>query len=283
MTDERLLTDFRSSADPAAFERIVTQYGPMVLRVCRDVLGDPHGADDAFQATFLVLAHRADRIRDPSRLGRWLYGVARRVAVRARVRERRRTLRTSAEVPVEVLPMRSAPHDPADLETRPILHEEIDRLPSRLRSAIVLCYMEGLTQEAAASALGCPLGTLKGRLSKGREVLRARLRRRGVAVSSLFLLFLLTEDAPAVPIELAESTSKRMAQSRTVPRWRDAVPKALTWPVGLLTLATVVLMASGAAASAWVHWGQPPARRSASLTPLQLPFSFMTEPAKSCH
>jgi len=283
MTDERLLTDFRSKTDPAAFERIVAQYGPMVLRVCRDVLGDPHSADDAFQGTFLVLAHRADRIRDPSRLGRWLYGVARRVAVRARVRERRRTLRTSAEVPVEVLPMRSASHDPADLETRPILHEEIDRLPSRLRSAIVLCYMEGLTQEAAASALGCPLGTLKGRLSKGRDVLRARLRRRGVAVTSLFLLFLLTEDAPAVSIELAESTMKRMAQSRVVPRWRDTVPKALSWPVAVLTLATVILMASGAAASAWVHWRQPPAAKTVRVGPPTLPIPLEPEPPKSCH
>ena len=108
MSDEQLLTEFRSRANPRAFERIVALHGPMVLRVCRDVLGDPHAAEDAFQATFLVLARRSDRIRDPSRLGRWLYGVARRVSVRARVQERRRTSRTTAEVPVEVLPMRSA-------------------------------------------------------------------------------------------------------------------------------------------------------------------------------
>ncbi len=282
MSDEQLLTEFRSRANPRAFERIVALHGPMVLRVCRDVLGDPHAAEDAFQATFLVLARRSDRIRDPSRLGRWLYGVARRVSVRARVQERRRTSRTTAEVPVEVLPMRSAADDPAELEARPILHEEIDRLPSRLRSAIVLCYMEGLTHEAAAKAIGCPLGTLKGRLSKGREVLRSRLRRRGVAVGGLLLMFLLTEEAPAVPVALAESTARRMAAPPDLISWRGVFPLGLSWPVGLLALGVVVLLASGAAASAWVHWRPSPVHRVDKVES-QESAAVLPGPAPSCH
>jgi RNA polymerase sigma factor (sigma-70 family) len=206
MNDERLLADFVSHRDGSAFDGLVRRHGPMVLRVCRDLLGDRELAEDAFQATFLVLARRASSIRDRGSIGRWLYEVACRISRR----ERRRLARLrSQERQVPEMEAAAPPDfDPADREWKPILHEEIGRLPSKLRDAIVLCYFEGLTVEAASRRIGCPVGTLKSRLGKGRELLRSRLTRRGLAASILLLLmFSLTEEASAtVPDSLLDST-----------------------------------------------------------------------------
>jgi RNA polymerase sigma factor (sigma-70 family) len=196
MVDEQLLEQFVSDRDGSAFESLVRGHGPMVLRVCRDVLGDHEHAEDAFQATFLVLVRRAGSIREPNSLGRWLYEVALRIAKRERKRlaKLKAMERQAPEMDAAALP----DFDPADRERMPILHEEIGRLPARLREALVLCYLEGLTVEAAASRIGCPVGTLKSRLGKGRELLRSRLTRRGVAASVLLLLlFSLTEETSA--------------------------------------------------------------------------------------
>lgn len=208
MVDEQLLAKFVSNRDELAFEALVRGHGPMVLRVCRDVLGDREHAEDAFQATFLVLVRRAGSIRDPRSLGRWLYEVALRISKRERKRLAKLTVleRQAPEMDAALLPE----FDPADRERMPILHEEIGRLPARLREALVLCYFDGLTVEAAASQIGCPVGTLKSRLGKGRELLRSRLTRRGVAASVLLLLlFSLTEETSAeVPEFLIGSTLK---------------------------------------------------------------------------
>ena len=153
----------------------------MVLRVCRNALPDPNDAQDAFQATFLVLVRRHGSLRGLDSLGGWLYGVACRVAARARVDAARRRAveaRAAARV-VEAV-------DPADAddldrdEFGPIVHEEVRRLPERYRAAVVLCYWEGQTQEQAAAQLGCPLGTVRSRLARARDLLRRRLTRRGV-------------------------------------------------------------------------------------------------------
>src|SRR3954468_23730788 len=169
--DAQLLDRFvsrRDEAAEAAFEELVIRHGPMVLRVCRSVLHDPHDAEDAFQAVFLVLANRAGSIRRRGSLASWLFGVARRVAERGRrTAARRRSLdhRVAERSTESYLPAEDDPD-------RQILHEEIDALPERLRAPIVLCYMEGLTYEAAADRLRLSAVTLRGRLAQAREQLR---------------------------------------------------------------------------------------------------------------
>jgi RNA polymerase sigma factor (sigma-70 family) len=206
MTDQQLLTNFVSDRDEAAFEAVVLRYGPMVLRVCRDVLEHPADAEDAFQATFLVLFRQAGSIRDRASLGRWLCEVAWRISRRERRRVAR--LRSQERQALEMNGEARSDYDPADREIKPVLQDEIRRLPSKLRDPILLCYFEGLTVEAAARQLRVPVGTLKSRLVKGREQLRSRLTRRGLAASAMLLLmFSLTEEVPAaVPSRLVEST-----------------------------------------------------------------------------
>ena len=180
VSDDRLLTRFLADRDETSFEALVIRHGPRVLGVCRQVLGDTQDAEDAFQATFLVLLRRADAIRKRDSLGHWLHGVAHRIAVRARARGARRRTR-ELEVVVEEL---SAVHPGDQLEgadLRPLIREEVDRLPEKYRDPVVLCYLEGLTNEEAARRLRCPPGTLKGRLTRAREILRDRLDRRGLA------------------------------------------------------------------------------------------------------
>src|SRR4051794_4896866 len=162
----------------AAFEALGARHGPMILGVCRRALDDPRDVDDAFQATFLVLVRKAGSVRVDDSLGRWLYGVSRRVAGRARTIAARRS---RAEVPLERI--EAAPTDPDRFELASMLDEELARLPEAFRSAIVLCDLEGLTHEEAARDLLCPVGTIKSRLARGRKKLRERLERRGLAPS----------------------------------------------------------------------------------------------------
>jgi RNA polymerase sigma factor (sigma-70 family) len=152
----------------------------MVLGVCRRLLGDPHDADDAFQATFLLLVRKARQLRDADLLGPWLYGVATRVASKARAREarRRRGLRAlSFEVACDVSTNSEL------LDVRPILDAELGKLSAKHRDILVMCLLEGLTAEEASHQLSCPLGTVKSRLARGREALRGRLTARGLAPS----------------------------------------------------------------------------------------------------
>jgi RNA polymerase sigma factor (sigma-70 family) len=154
----------------------------MVLRVCRNVLKDWNDAEDAFQATFIVLARRCGSIRQRDSVESWLFGVACRVSARARVEAARRRAverRWAAETDAA---LGTPEPDEADLpELGPIVQEEVRRLPEKYRAAVVLCYWEGLTQEQAAVQLGCPLGTVRSRLARARDLLRRRLSRRGVA------------------------------------------------------------------------------------------------------
>jgi RNA polymerase sigma factor (sigma-70 family) len=164
-----------------AFEALVARHGPMVQGVCRRVLDDPNDADDAFQATFLVLFRRAGSVRIGGSLGPWLYGVARRIALRARADRGRRGPREDRG---GERPDTGPAADACRAELQSILDEEVGRLPERYRAPVVLCLLEGLTYDEAARRLGCPIGTLGVRLSRGRELLRARLTRRGVAPAS---------------------------------------------------------------------------------------------------
>ncbi|MDR3622297.1 MAG: sigma-70 family RNA polymerase sigma factor [Paludisphaera borealis] len=179
LTDRELIARIsRASADDAEalFEVLVTRHGPMVLRVCRNVLNDPHDAEDAFQATFLVLVKQFRTIRKLDSIGSWLYGVAARVSARARVEAAKRRKREREHVQLAVVP---APDDEASRGLA--IQEEVLRLPDRYRSVVVLCYWESLTHEQAATRLACPIGTVRSRVARARELLRRRLVHRGVA------------------------------------------------------------------------------------------------------
>jgi RNA polymerase sigma factor (sigma-70 family) len=185
-SDGELLERFRTcggSPDAeAAFAVLVARHGPMVLGVCRRALRDPNDASDAFQATFLVLLRKVDSVRVDGSLGRWLYGVSRRVAARARADAARRGVRTGSELGDE--PAGTDPEPGAESDRRALLaalDEEISRLPAPFQTAIVLCDLGGLTHETAARQLGCPVGTIESRLSRGRRRLREQLIRRGLA------------------------------------------------------------------------------------------------------
>jgi RNA polymerase sigma factor (sigma-70 family) len=187
MTDGELLDLFVSrpaEAAELAFAALVRRHGGMVLGVCRRSLGDRHAAEDAFQATFLVLAQRARAIRRSDSVGGWLHRVARRVAGRAAYAARRRR---GAEGPLigEVEEMREPGDSLERSDLRVVIDQEIDRLGDDLRQAVVLCDLEGLTYEQAAERLRWPVGTVKSRLSRARGRLRERLSRRGVAPSAL--------------------------------------------------------------------------------------------------
>jgi RNA polymerase sigma factor (sigma-70 family) len=206
-TDAHLLRRFSSDRDEAAFATLVERHGPLVLSVCRRVLGTVQDAEDAFQATFLVLARKASGIRDPGLLGNWLYGVASRIARKARVGVSKRQMH---EKQVRFLPSLEAPAVEAN-DLGPVLDEELSRLPEKYRAALVLCYLQGKTNEEAAQLLQWPTGTVKGRLARARDLLRSRLVRRGLQVSALLLATSLTSaraKAAQVPGQLAETTAR---------------------------------------------------------------------------
>jgi cobalt-zinc-cadmium efflux system membrane fusion protein len=220
LSDEELLGRFvarRDDAAEAAFAALVERYGPMVLGVCRRVLGDRHEAEDAFQATFLVLARKAAAIAQPGQLANWLYGVAARTALDARARATRRRSREQRVHAMSRSQIKSAALDQPVLdELRSILDEELARLPERFRGALVLCELDGLSRRAAAKRLSIPEGTLSSRLARAKALLRGRLGRRGLAVSAVALDAALPRGAQAralvVPLSLADSTIRAAAR-----------------------------------------------------------------------
>jgi RNA polymerase sigma factor (sigma-70 family) len=214
LTDGQLLARFRDRRDEAAFVELLQRHGPLVLGVCQRLLHDPHDTEDAFQATFLLLLRKAHAIVKQGSVASWLHGVAHRVAVRLKGENARRRQRE-----------RQAYRPPApDLlqeivfcDLRAMLDEEVLRLPARCREPFVLCYLEGKTNEEAARLLGCPRGTVQSRLLHARELLRARLARRGLTLSGGLLAALLPQPtATAVPTALIDATA-RMAQATLAP------------------------------------------------------------------
>jgi RNA polymerase sigma factor (sigma-70 family) len=188
VSDGQLLARFNADRDELAeiaFTALVRRHWPMVLSVCRQVVGDWHTAEDAFQATFLILARRAGSIQRPELLGHWLYGVALRTAREARRRGERRRRRESSggeETSVEPIGDVGRPELPlVAREELEVLHEEVSRLPERYRVPVVLCELEGLTYQEAALRLRCPVSTIGVRLKRARERLRLRLTQRGLA------------------------------------------------------------------------------------------------------
>lgn len=204
-TDRQLLRRFTRAGDESAFEMLVRRHGPMVLGVCRRVLGNADGAEDVFQATFLVLVRRAASLQRPERLGNWLYGVAFRIATRARQNAARRA---ESERQIAYQPRPEPLPELARRELRSVLDEEMSRLPEKYRAPLVLCYLEGKTNEEAARQLGWPTGSMSWRLARGRELLRKRLEARDVAYSPLLLL-------PALPAPGIAPLSAPLAGSTT--------------------------------------------------------------------
>jgi RNA polymerase sigma factor (sigma-70 family) len=204
LSEWQLLQRYLERQDEVAFEALVARHGPMVLGVCRRMLSCQNDVEDAFQATFLVLVRRARQLGPRDAIGPWLYGVASRVALRARCEAARRRRFESIQIDAAA----SAPANaPADLELAESLDQELSRLPSKYRSPIVLCYLEGQSHEEAARVLKWPVGTVKGRLARARGLLRDRLARRGLAPTMLALCRPPASDAiGSVPRELLEST-----------------------------------------------------------------------------
>jgi RNA polymerase sigma factor (sigma-70 family) len=184
VTDRELLGRVVTRRDEAAFELLLWRYGPMVRHVCLGVTRDHHEAEDAFQATFLVLARKAWSVRKHGSLGSWLYRVAYRIGRRARSQALRRAGHEKHGLDLRELPHAAPPAGAeAGPELRPLLLEEVNRLPAKYRTPVILCYLEGKTHDEAARHLGWPKGTVSGRLARARETLRARLARRGLAPS----------------------------------------------------------------------------------------------------
>jgi RNA polymerase sigma factor (sigma-70 family) len=209
VSDGQLLERFLTRRDEIAFEMLVWRHGSMVLNVCRRVLRDAHEAEDAFQATFLVFARKLASIGKGESIGGWLYKVAYRVALRSRGRLAARQMVALQDW--EHLPGNVAFDDPAQRavwsDLRPVLDEEVNRLPEKYRTAFVLIYLEGMPYPDVAKELRCPKGTVSSRVTAAKGILRKRLARRGVVLSATLLGAVLTRAADAaVPVGLTIST-----------------------------------------------------------------------------
>jgi RNA polymerase sigma factor (sigma-70 family) len=238
----------------------------MVLGVCRHVLNQLQDAEDAFQATFLVLARKAGSIRDRRVLARWLYEVAYRIAMRAKTHgvRRRAHERQGGEMAATV-----SIDDHSWSELRPVLHDEVNRLPEKYRLPVILCYLEGKTNEEVAQLLHWPVGTVKGRLSRARDLLRSRLTRRGLALSAVLLVTALSNGtviADVVPPRLIDATvtgalaiaSRRSAAGRPISpeilRLMDLARPA-PWTSRLAIISVLLLVVAGALTSVGLSAG----------------------------
>jgi RNA polymerase sigma factor (sigma-70 family) len=263
MTDGQLLARFVATQEAAAFEELVRRHGPMVLRVCQRVLHHSQDAEDAFQAAFLVLLRKAGTVAKQESVASWLYGVAYRVALKAKARASQRHLREKSGSETVFDDIREAPvaGELATQDARHVLDEELSRLPEKYRSAVVLCLLEGKTSEQAAEQLHCQISAVKMRLLRAREVLRDRLARRGLAISVGGVALLLTQEAgAAVAATLAKATvgsaalvagGKAAAFSTNASILADATLKTMTAVklkvAGIATLAATAVVATAAA------------------------------------
>ena len=271
-TDRQLLDDFTARRDEAAFAALLSRHGPMVLRVCRRVLGHEQDAEDAFQATFLVLARNAGSIRKREALAEWFHGVAFRTAMEARRRAARRRRR---EARLQELTTEAAPGPRWD-DVQAVLDEEIQRLPPALRAVFVLRVLEGKSGPEAAAVLGIEEGTVSSRLTRARQRLRRRLSRRGIELSALLAALAVTTGAgrAALPAVLARTVLRSglvaaagEPAAGVIPSHVAALAAGVTRAMFLtkMKIASVLLLAAGvvaAAAGALTH--EIPAARTAA-------------------
>jgi RNA polymerase sigma-70 factor (ECF subfamily) len=263
--DAHLLEAFITQHDEAAFAALVQRHGPMVWGVCRRVLGQVQDAEDAFQATFLVLVRKAAAVVPRALVGNWLYGVAWRTAQKARVAAAKRRLKEKQVPVLPEPPARAAPE--CGLDWRPLLDEALERLPGPYRAAVVLCDLEGMTHQQAARQLGWPVGTLSTRLVRARALLARRLARQGVALASGSLAAVLSQGtvAAGVPppvVSATVETARRLAAGQASAGLIPAQVAALaeggwtsmgTTPVKMaaLIVALTVALASGLGLLRW--------------------------------
>lgn len=269
LTDGQLLERFAANGDEGAFEAVVWRHSALVLRVCRRVLGQVQDAEDAFQATFIVLARKARSLTTFSWIGGWLHKVAGRIALRARAKIARRRALEQPGTGMTTEPATLTDPDRAAAwgDAQPILDEELNRLPERYRLPLVLCYLEGKTIQEAAGHLHCPAGTVASRLARARDRLHGRLTRRGLALSAGALALLLSREAirAAAPAPLVTTTARGAALLVTGKAAADFVSapatelatellrsltsRKLKWAAALVVVLTGATVAAGLAAS----------------------------------
>jgi RNA polymerase sigma factor (sigma-70 family) len=271
LTDGQLLACFMERGDSAAFEGLLRRHGPMVLGVCRRILGDSHDADDAFQAVFLVFARKAGSIAPRKAVGGWLYGVAYRTALEARTKRRRRRAR---EKQVEAMPDAAVEPDDTWRELKPLLDKELNRLPEKFRVPVVLCDLEGLPRRQVARQLGLPEGTLSSRLHTARRALAQRLSKYGFCLSGGALAAALTRRASAtVPAPLLVSTVKvasgqAVAATAAVALSKEVLKTMFLAKLKLAVGAVMVTAALGAGGVAYQVSGPRPAQAAPEAKPV---------------
>ena len=255
-TDRELLERFNRDGSQEAFAELLARHGAMVRAVCRRHLRDAHAADDAFQATFLVLIRRAGLVRWRESIGGWLFEVATRVARKAAGQAVRRSAREGA--PASSAPEPAAAAPVPDLTALQVaLDEELRRLPEKFRTPLVLCHLEGLSRDEVARQLGVTDGQLRGRLYRAKERLRRRLVRRGFSLTAVLLAPALGDQARALPVTLAARTLRLVAAApHTIPvavrLLATGVIRDMTTrfkPVALLTLFGALGLAAAGFAS----------------------------------
>ncbi|WP_231749273.1 RNA polymerase sigma factor [Tautonia plasticadhaerens] len=266
LSDGQLLDRFVERHEEAVFEAIERRHGPMVWGVCRRVLRDHHDAQDAYQATFLVLARKAASIAHREKLGNWLYGVAYQTAMKARATRAKRQAR---EVQVPDVPepeIREQNRD--DLLAR--LDRQLSRLPEKYRIPIVLCELEGRTHREAAEQLGVPVGTVSGRLSRARAMLARQLSRRGEAISGGSLAVLLAGEASAgMPNALIGSTAQAasliaarrammagMVSAEIAALTEEVMKMMLLSKIKIVMVVLLVSLALAVGGTGLAHWAQ---------------------------
>jgi RNA polymerase sigma factor (sigma-70 family) len=252
LTDAQLLQRFAAGREETAFTALVQRHGRLVWGVCRHLLPREHDAEDAFQATFLVLARRAGSIRKREAVGSFLYGVAYRVAMKARQGERKRQAR---ERQAPARPQDQAPSDLAWRELQAVLDEELQRLPETYRAPFVLCCLEGRTRDAVAAELGCREGTVSSRIARARRLLQQRLARRGVALAAVLCARVLWERTAraAVPARLLRGAAgTALGPARSAPPAALALAEAVLATTGLTgrQVGAVLLLGLGLLAAA---------------------------------
>jgi RNA polymerase sigma factor (sigma-70 family) len=280
-SDDHLLAAFVRGRDEAAFAELVRRHGPMVLAACRRATGREQDAEDAFQATFLVLARKASGVRPRSAVGAWLHGVAVRTALKARTRSARFVARQ--EVPAVAAPVNDSP----DADACRILDEEIDRLSEPLRLAVVLCELQGVPRREAAARLGVREGTLSSRLATARKRLAERLKARGVTLGVGGVAALLTGSGELAPLgaALLDAGSRVAVGPAPAPilLLSDGVVKAMF--MKKLKAVAVGLLVIGAVGGGWgtaVQLGGSPGSvaRAADAPPAAKPDPAGKDPAR---
>jgi RNA polymerase sigma factor (sigma-70 family) len=257
VADAQLLERYLADRDEVAFEGLLRRHGPMVLGVCRRLLRHEADAEDAFQATFLVLVRKAASVRPRGLVGNWLYGVAYRTSMKARAMNAKRRVKERAAGQSARPPAKA---DPPGFDLQAVIDQEVSRLPAKYRAALVLCDLEGKTRAEAAGQLGCPDGTVATRLVKARSLLARGLTRRGVTLSGGGVALLLGRGAASAEVSAAllASTMKAAtsfaagpaAAAGAIPTGVVALTEGVlrTMSLNKIRLAVVMLLTAGALA-----------------------------------